>query len=272
MKGGEGGGFVCDGCELEIGGKKQGTPLIVVGGGAAAGTTDNGSDGQESVKALFNMQIQPISAQMKLVEQLLDEQAAHAEDVMDEAHAPRQLAATDDATADITVDIAAAPGASAIAEGAAMPVLSGGSRVLHVPTVRADQAKGVVAALPWAEGGVRGLEEERKREEETRRKDREEEEERQRHAEQARYQQQYNEELQRMKALHAAESAAAAATDESMAVADGMEEGAEEASDDMMVSVSGRLVPLGSITQAHLEQMTAEESAVYDSMYAGSGF
>ena len=276
MKGGEGGGFVCDGCEVEVGGKKQGTPLVVVGG-ATAGPTDNGSDGQESVKTLFNVQIQPISAQMKLVEQLLDEQAAHAEDVMAEAHAPRQLTATDDTTADITVDIAAAPGASAAAAGGAVgqqstSVTSGGSRVLHVPTVLANQAKGVVAALPWAEGGVKGMEEERKREEETRRKEREDEEERQRQAEQARYQQQYDEELQRMKALHAAEPTAAAAADESMAVVDESEVGAEEAGDEVMVSVGGRQVPLSEITQADLENMTPEESAFYDSMYAGTGF
>ena len=277
MKGGNGGGFVCDGCEVEIGGKKQGTPLVVVGSGAAtAGSADNGSDGQESVKALFNVQIQPISAQMKLVEQLLDEQAAHAEDVMEEAHAPRQLAATDDGTADITVDIAASASGSGAAGGTAgqqsAAVASGGSRVLHVPTVRADQAKGVVAALPWAEGGAKGLEEERKREEETRRKEREDEEERQRQAEEARYQQQYDEELQRMKALHAAETTAAAAVDESMVAEDDAETGVEEAGDEVMVSVGGRPVPLTAITQADLEEMTPEESELYDSMYAGAGF
>ena len=276
MKGGEGGGFVCDGCEVEIGGKKQGTPLVVVGaGGAAAGTADSGSDGQESVKSLFNVQIQPISAQMKLVEQLLDEQAAHAEDVMAEAHAPRQLAATDDATADITVDIAAAPGASAAGMGAAgqqpTVVASGASRVLHVPTVRADQAKGVVAALPWAEGGVKGLEEERKREEETRRKEREDDEERQRQAEQARYQQQYDEELQRMKALHA-QPAALPTVDESMVAGDEAEMGADEAGGEVMVSVGGRQVPLSAITNQDLEEMTPEESAFYESVYAETGF
>ena len=280
MQGGEGGGFVCDGCEVEIGGKKQGTPLVVVGAGGGGSGVESGSggDGQESVKALFNVQIQPISAQMKLVEQLLDEQAAHAEDVMAEAHAPRQLAAADDNTADITVDIAASPTSSASASATSgqqqqpTALASGGSRVLHVPTVRADQAKGVVAALPWAEGGVKGLEEERKRDEETRRKEREDEDERQRQSEQARYQQQYDEELHRMKALHAAEQPAPPGDDESMVVVDEADVGVEDAGGEEMVSVAGRQVPLTAITQADLEEMTLEESALYDSLYGGTAY
>ena len=280
MKGGDGGSFVCDQCEVEVGGKKQGTPLIVVGsgGGAAAGTASGGGggDGQESVKSLFNVQIQPISAQMKLVEQLLDEQAAHAEDVMAEAHAPRQLQSADDSAADITVDIAGdvgkATGGGVGAGQQQSAVASGGSRVLHVPTVRADQAKGMVAALPWADGGVKGLEEERKREEETRRKEREDEEERQRQAEQARYQVQYDEELQRMKALHAAQPTAEPAVDESMPAvfddgAEAGEDGVDGAEGEVIVSVAGRQVPLSAITQADLEEMTPEESALYDSLY-----
>ena len=74
-----------------------------------------------------------------------------------------------------------------------------------------------------------------------------------------------------MKELHAAEPTAAPEADESMAGVDEVG-GAEEADGEVMVSVGGRQVLLSAITQADLEEMTPEESAVYDSMFSGASY
>ena len=256
MSGKGGGGFVCDQCEANDRGRMVPTPLVMSGGG-----DEGGEGGQEAMKARFNEQIRPLTLQMNVVDALLEEQMSNQDELLQDAQqAASTAAASFDApnTQDITVDISSS-GTVEVA-GVGTKTVEGpqaGARVLHVPQVRADQAKGMVAALPWAEGGVRGLEEEKKREEESRRKAREEADERQRVAEQQRFQQQYQAELDRMRA--AAAEATPAPSDE-MA-----EDGMEEETGEVLVTVGGRDVPLSSITQADLDEMTADELAVYES-------
>ena len=267
MQRGGKGGFVCDQCEADDGGRLVPTPLVMSGG------EQGGETGQEQLKAQFNLQILPISQQMTRVEQLLEEQMTQPDDAADSGASQAAQALDEAAHDNITVDVSTAASASPLslssssAAAAALPP-SGGSRVLHAP-----QGKGL-AALPWVEGSLRGLEEERKRDEESRRHEREQEEERRRKEEQDRYNATFEAELRRMK-----EAAAAAAA--LPAEGEGKEEtSAQEPEEELlleegeggevMVTVGGRELPLTAVTQADLQEMTEEELAVYE-MYAGQG-
>ena len=250
---GDKGGFACDQCEANDRGRMIPTPLVMSGGG-----DEGGEGGQEALKAKFNEQIKPLTLQMNIVDALLEEQMSNQEEVLQDAAAAATAAPFELPTDDITVDVTSS--ASAEVGGVqvkGMEAPQAGARVLHVPQVRADQAKGMVAALPWAEGGVRGLEEEKKREDEGRRKAREEAEARQRVAEQQRFEAQYQAELERMRAA-AAEAAPAPADDVP-------EDVVEEEAGEVLLTVGGREVPLSSITQADLDEMTEDELAVYQS-------
>jgi hypothetical protein len=269
QKGGRGGGFVCDQCEADDGGRLVPTPLVMSGG------DQGGETGQEQLKAQFNLQILPISQQMTRVEQLLEEQMTQPDDAADDSGAAQtaQQQLEDGAHDNITVDVSTASSSSplslpsAAASSAAVPA-SGGSRVLHVP-----QGKGMVAALPWVEGSLRGLEEDRKRDEESRRHEREQEEKRKRKEEQDRYNATFQAELRRMQeaaAAQAAEPAEREGKEDMNTVEAGEEALVEGESSEVMVTVGGRELPLTAVTQADLQEMTEEELAVYE-MYAGQG-
>ena len=260
---GERGGFVCDQCEANDRGRMVPTPLVVSGG-----ADDGAESGQEQLKARFNEQIRPLTQQMNTVDALLEEQMMNQEELLQDAHAQQaQAQALDAGAQDITVDISSAP-SSLTAAPVKPEAPSAGARVLHVPTARTDLAKGMVAALPWAEGGVRSLEEERKRDEESRRKEREDHEERRRVAEHERYQAAYAQELQRMKEAAAAAPPSDALPGDPDLPADVIDEGGNLEGADAMISVAGREVPLSAITQADLDEMTEEELNIYG-LFAG---